>query len=130
MRQFLIYLSITLMSVMILRLIKSYYHDLALVSSLLTVVFISGVSLSILIPIVEYINYLATQYSIGYLSLLWKALAISILTATSADLCRSAEEEAIAAKVELLGKCELLVIALPLFRDLADLVMRIAEGMA
>ena len=128
MKAFSLYLVFTLMTVMLLRLIKSYYHDMALVSSLATVVFLTGIALSVLLPVVEYINYIATQYSIGYLSILWKALAISILTATSADLCRSAEEEAIAGKVELLGKCELLIVALPLFRDLSELILEITEG--
>lgn len=119
------YLLTTLAAVGLIKVLKTYQRDLALFSTLTTVVLLSGIVLSIVLPIVDYINYLAKQYSIDYLSVLWKAVGISFICATAADLCRSAEEEAIASKVELIGKCELLVLALPLFQELTDLILQV-----
>ena len=127
MKDFLLYVLMTLVSVCVLRMIRSYYHDIVVPSTLAIVVFLSGLALSILLPVVEYVSELAKTYQIEYLSVLWKALAVSIVTTTSADLCRSSEEEAIASKIELIGKCELLLLALPLLQSLTGLMLNIIE---
>jgi stage III sporulation protein AD len=49
----------------------------------------------------------------GYLAVLWKAVAISYLTAFAAELSRDAGEKTIASGVELVGKVMVLVTALP-----------------
>lgn len=49
----------------------------------------------------------------GYLAVLWKAVAISYLTAFAAELSRDAGEKTIASGVELVGKVMVLVAALP-----------------
>lgn len=49
----------------------------------------------------------------GYLAVLWKAVAISYLTAFAAELSRDAGEKTIASGVELVGKVMVLITALP-----------------
>lgn len=128
MNRFLVYAGTTLMIVLLLRVIRSFRPDFGVESTLATVVFLSGIALSISIPIIDYINNLAEQYSVGYLSVLWKAVGISFVTATTSDLCRSSNEEAIAAKIELIGKIELLLLSLPLIQELALLMLNVLEG--
>ena len=128
MKEFVQYVITVLVVVGLLRVIRIYYPAMAAPSSLALVVGLTGVSLAAFLPVVEYINYIAEQYSVGYLTVLWKSLAISILSATSADICRAADEIAVAEKVELLGKCELLVLSLPLIQDLVELVMKLSES--
>lgn len=83
---------------------------------------LAGVALAIVSPVLEYINSIAQPYTGGYLSILLKAVGISLLSSTSADICRDAGEGAIASKVELLGKCEILALSLPLLADLVELI--------
>lgn len=51
-----------------------------------------------------------------------RALGVAFITQTAADTCRDCGENALAAKVELAGKCAILVIALPLMQELLSLV--------
>ena len=57
----------------------------------------------------------------GYLSTLIKALGITLAVQFSAELCRDAGESSIAAKLELVGKAEIILLALPLIRELLGL---------
>jgi len=128
MKEFLQCLLVTLLTVGILRLIRVYFPAIGAPSSLAIVVALIGIALSVFLPVIEYINFLAEEYSVKYVSVLWKSLAVSMLTATASDICRASDEHAIADKVELLGKCELLVIALPLIRELTELIVEISEN--
>ena len=57
-----------------------------------------------------------------YTQVLFKALGISLLTQTAADICRDAGESSLAAKAELGGQVLLLICALPLFEYAASLL--------
>lgn len=57
-----------------------------------------------------------------YLTILFKALGICYVTQFACDVCRDSGENALAAQAELAGKVSLLIIALPLFNSLADIV--------
>lgn len=50
-----------------------------------------------------------------------KALGIVYLTTAAADLCRSLGEGTIASSVETAGRAELLLLCIPLLRELVDL---------
>lgn len=57
-----------------------------------------------------------------YLTILFKALGICYVTQFACDVCRDSGENALATQAELAGKVSLLIIALPLFNSLADIV--------
>lgn len=60
-----------------------------------------------------------------YLTVLFKALGICYITQFACDICKDSGENALAAQAELAGKISLMVIALPLFESLADIVARL-----
>ena len=62
-----------------------------------------------------------------YIKIVFKALGICYLTQFSADICRDCNENAIASAVEISGKIQLIILALPLFDLLIDTVMVIME---
>lgn len=111
-----------------LSLLRLYYPSIGITSVMATVVAMIGAALSISIPIIDFVNYLAKQYSIEYISVLWKGLAISLVSVTASDLCRNAGENAIADKVELLGKCEILVLSLPLLKKLIEFASSVYDS--
>lgn len=76
------------------------------------------------IPLVQRVSSLFDGALIDtvYTQVLLKALGISLLTQTTADICRDAGESALAAKAELGGQVLLLVCALPLFEYAASLL--------
>lgn len=59
-----------------------------------------------------------------YLTVLFKALGICYITQFACDICRDSGENALASQAELAGKISLMIIALPLFESLADIVAR------
>lgn len=57
-----------------------------------------------------------------YLTILFKALGICYITQFACDICRDSGENAIAMQAELAGKLSLIILALPLFGSLAEIV--------
>lgn len=57
-----------------------------------------------------------------YLTILFKALGICYVTQFACDVCRDSGENTLATQAELAGKVSLLILALPLFNSLADIV--------
>lgn len=60
-----------------------------------------------------------------YLTILFKALGICYITQFACDICKDSGENALASQAELAGKVSLMIIALPLFESLADIVARL-----
>lgn len=54
--------------------------------------------------------------------MLLKALAICYITQLACDCCKDAGECAIAGKLQIAGKIAILIIALPMFESLAEIV--------
>ena len=81
-------------------------------------------------PIIDTINEMAEKYSINnsYIKLLLKALGISYITQIAVNTCDDAGLSAVARKVELAGKVTVLILALPLLRDLLDMCTKLIVG--
>ncbi len=62
------------------------------------------------------------------ITLMIKALGICLLTQATADVCRDAGDASLAARAEFVGKGALLLLILPVFVQLVDLAVLIAEG--
>ncbi len=58
----------------------------------------------------------------GYVDILFKSIGICFLTQMAVDVCKDAGNSAIATKIEMSGRVAILIIALPLFTSLLDLV--------
>ena len=63
-----------------------------------------------------------------YGAVLFKALGVCFLAQFAADSCRDAGESALASKVELAGKVLILLLALPLFRQVAQIATDLLQG--
>lgn len=59
---------------------------------------------------------------------LLKAIGICILTQFASDICRDAGESALASKLELAGKCTVLLLALPLFETTIERILSLTGG--
>lgn len=57
-----------------------------------------------------------------YIAVLFKALGICYVTQFACDLCRDSGENALASHAELAGKVSLMMLALPLFNSLANII--------
>ena len=68
----------------------------------------------------------AAQISPAVLTVVFKAVGISIITKLSADVCRDAGQSSVASGIELTGAFAALYIALPLFKTVMDMIGALA----
>ena len=113
------YCSAALLISLLLLVVRQWKADTVLLVRLAATLLFGYAALSAAAPLV---NYLRTLMGMGaasaYTAILFKALGIATLTHLSASLCRECGESAAANGVELVGKIELLLLALPLIQEI------------
>ncbi len=111
-------------------MLRRYAPENALAVGLAAGVLLLAVSLGDALPLFRELTDLLNAGGVSgeYVSVLFKALGICLLTQLAADACRDAGEQGLASKTELMGKLALLMLALPLFRKVAEIAVTIAEG--
>lgn len=127
MNQVLTSIALTIVFVILLIMIRSIKGELAVPLSLCISVMLIGVSLSICTPIIEFLNNMAEPSSKNYMTTLLKSVGISLVVSTVSDICRDSGESALASKVELVGKCEILLLSLPLLKEITSFVVDILQ---
>ncbi len=113
-----------ILSAVLCIIVRQYKPEMALGISTACGVLILIAVITMLAPSVEAITELTDSAGLdeSYAAILLKALAVCYITQLSADCCRDAGESAIATKIELAGKGAIVVISLPVFASLAELV--------
>jgi len=108
-------------SVMLL-VLKSLSRDCALPVSAAVCVVVSAVALVSLSPLLEYFASLSENTDHGqYIKLVLKASGVAAVSSVCAGVCRDLGEASLANAVIMAGKCELLLISLPLFKSVVSL---------
>ena len=105
----------------VLRKISGEFGMMVSLAASLIVLYIVISSLS---PLVELLDELseAAETDGRYIAVLLKALAVCIMTRLAAEFCRDSGEGALASKIELGGKAAVLLCAVPLFRNILEIV--------
>lgn len=108
-------------------IVRQYKPEMALGVSIACGVLIMGAVITMLAPSAELISQLtgAAGLDSGYSRTLFKALAVCYIAQLGSDCCKDAGESAIASKIELAGKAAVVVISLPVFSALAEIVMEL-----
>ena len=77
------------------------------------------------VPVLEELRALFDRAGVdtAHVSILLRALAASLVTRLCADLCRDGGSQALASTVEAAGAAAALLIALPLLKDVVNLLM-------
>ena len=87
-----------------------------------------GFAVSALYPIMEYVQKITqdSEFSL-YIETILKALGISVIAESAADICRDFGESAIGARVELAAKSLIMLLALPVIESLLGLAFGVLE---
>lgn len=103
---------------------KSEYKFLVILG---TAGFILFVIISCLAPVITEVEELFALSDVpkSYLEIIFKGIGICYITQLGYDFCKDAYENALATQVELAGKIALLIIALPLFKELVEIIKKI-----
>lgn len=111
-------------------LLKQYKPEFAVVLSIVAGVLLFLAVFAGLRPVFTTITDLMNRTDIGnvYTKTLVKALGICYLVELASDSCRDAGQTAIAGKVELVGRVAVLLLALPMFQNLADMALGLLKN--
>lgn len=107
--------------------IKQYKPEIAMLISVLAGVIILMVAISVLGPVLKTISELTGMAGLDstYANALLKALAIVYITQLASDSCKDVGETAIASKLELAGKIAVVLISLPMFQAIVEMVIKL-----
>lgn len=107
--------------------LKKQVPDLALVVTLCAVALILGTAMAVLEPVRELMGTLGEKagLSAAVLAPVVKTVGIALLTRVCAELCRDANESGIAAAVEIAGGGCALLVCLPLFQAVLELIVEL-----
>ena len=116
--------SAALIAAILSLILKQYKPEYSLFISIAAGILIFLSVLAVIRPIMEFINELTVQTGLSgvYAEVLIKSLAVCYITQLASDCCTDAGETAIAGKLQIAGKIAILLIALPMFKSLTELV--------
>lgn len=107
--------------------VKQFKPELAMPLGIACGVVMTAYLVSLALPLFNEINQIASDSGINseFISIAVKAIGICIAVQISSDVCRDAGESALANKLELGGKIALLIVSLPLFKEMLSLAVEI-----
>ncbi|MBQ2797901.1 MAG: stage III sporulation protein AC/AD protein family [Ruminiclostridium sp.] len=109
--------------------LKQYRPEFSIYISLVTGMIMLGALILLLSPVIESVLQLSELSANGfkYSELLLKSLAICYITQLASDSCRDAGESSIATKIDFAGRCAILLLSMPLFTELINIVKGLME---
>ena len=116
-----------IVSAVLCLIMKQYKAEYSPLISLCCGVIIFIAVITALTPAFETINSLLSTVNTNaeYVKAVLKALGICYLTQLASDSCKDAGQTAIAGKIELAGKVGVVLVALPMFESLVDIVVQL-----
>lgn len=119
--------ALCLMGTVLCKLLGDYNKSYALALTLAICVVVTLLVLSYIQPVISAVESLFDRAGVNsaYPKILFKALGICYVTQFATDICKDSGENAIATQLELAGKVALLLLALPLFEGLLEIVERL-----
>lgn len=110
-------LGLAVVAVVLCVLLRQHKPEYAVFISIATTILLMVFSLGLIDQMITSISSILKSSNINeqYFNILLKVIAISYLTQFTADICKDAQETAIAAKVELAGRITILIMALPIY---------------
>ena len=103
--------------------VRQFGRDFEVPMKLAAAVVFLGLILGIARPLLVYVRQMLGDGAVGpYAELLMGALGIAFLTGICADLCRECREPSVASYVEMAGRLEILLLCVPLIKEILESV--------
>jgi len=110
---------ICLLAVLMILLLRQARAEFAPLVSLAVSILLLGTAAAVYFPLREWMESLPlTGEMANSITAMTKCLGLALITQTTAEVCRDAGEGAIASRVELVGKAEILLLCLPMLKEL------------
>ncbi|MDR0805028.1 MAG: stage III sporulation protein AC/AD protein family [Oscillospiraceae bacterium] len=121
--------AVGIVTAVLISIVGQHKPEFKIYLSVAASVLIVAAALPALSPVLTSVREFADKAGLSgvYLGTLLKCLAVCYIGGIAADICRDAGETAIASKLDLAGKIAITALSLPLWKDLLDLVITLAE---
>ena len=101
---------------------KNLKSEFSLLIRISITVGVSIISLALIEPLFTFIDEISKSTAVyGYLPTLVKALGIALAVQITSDICKDAGEGALSERIELFGKAQILLLSIPLIKNLFKL---------
>lgn len=111
-----------LICIVLISILRQYNPTYAVVAGIACCSIVFVAAMSALIPVINFLSTLTERISIVQIMPVLKAMGIIILAQIARDVCKDAGQSALAGQVELAARALVLFSALPLFRQLLQIV--------
>ena len=106
--------------------VRQWGRDFEVPMKLAAAVVFLGILLGMAIPLVSWMREMLSVGVVSeYAELLLGALGIAVVTGVCADLCRECREPTVASYVEMAGRLEILILSVPLIKEILDAVRQL-----
>ncbi len=118
---------LAIVAVVLLLVIRPQRPEIAVLLGLVVGVVIFLMVAQRLVAVVDFLRDLAVRAKVDnlYLNTILKIVGIAYIAEIGAQVCRDAEENSVASKVELAGKVLILVLAMPIVMAILETVLRV-----
>ena len=114
---------LALLCVVVFSVVRGMGRDFEVPMKLASAVVFLGLIVGLARPLLVYLRQMLAEGAVSeYAELLVGALGVAMLTGSCADLCRECREAGIASYVEMAGRLEILLLCIPLIRDILSAV--------
>lgn len=119
--------AIGIVSSILIIVVKEYNPELAIQISIVTGLIIFVSILGKLNSVLTVLKFYAAKADIEifYFSILLKVVSIAYITEFGAQICKDSGEVSIGKKIEFAGKILIMVLAIPIYAALFDVIIRI-----
>ena len=109
--------------------LRQYKPEFSIYITLSTGMLMLGAAVTAVKPVIETVSgYLQiADPDTSYADVLIKSLAVCYITQMASDSCADAGEKSIAAKIELAGKFAIVLLALPVFDRLMEVIKQLLQ---
>lgn len=108
-------------------ILKDFRPEFIIFISIITSLIIFSFVLNKLIYVVDVMKNLSinANLEIEYFSTILKIIGMSYIVEFGSQICRDADQNSIAMKIELAGKVSIMILAIPILMSLMDLILKI-----
>lgn len=108
---------------LLILLIRQFRTEISLPISLCLTLCLLTVAYGLLRELLTWLSSLWSQEYRLYYETLLKATGISVVASLASEICKDAGEGSVAGAVELVAKCEILCLSLPILQELLTLAL-------
>ena len=120
-------LAIAMIAAVILSLMKKEKPEIAVQISLAVGVVVFLFMLGKITLVIEAVQQIALRVNISptYLNIILKIIGITYLASLGIEMCRDAEQNAVAAKIEFAAKIIIISLAIPIVMAVMDMILKL-----